>query len=72
MRALSDGSLHGIVWRLHRGFTQDALTPAQDWLLDCVIEELGYRRREAVRAAGALTACSCAMCRPMVDGYLTD
>jgi len=70
VRALSDGALHGICWRLHREFTQDALTPAQDWLLTCVIEELGYRRRHAERVAGSLSACHCAMCRPLEDGYL--
>lgn len=68
VRALPDGGLHGIAWRLHRGFTEDALTPAQDWLLTCVIEELGYRQRHAARVAGTLTACHCDFCRPIVDG----
>jgi hypothetical protein len=72
VRQVPDGTLHGICWRLHRGFTEDALTPAQDWLLTCVLEELGYRRRHAERAAGVLSACRCELCRPIYDGYVED
>lgn len=67
VRAWSDGTLHGVAWRLQRDFCAEALTPAQDWLLSCVLDELGYRRREAQRARGLLTACQCRLCRPEDD-----
>lgn len=70
VRQSSDMTLHGIAWRLQRRFEGEGLSPAQDWLLTCCVEELGYRYRHAARVAGILTACRCALCRPIEDGYL--
>lgn len=65
VRAMPSTPLHSLAGRLLRGFEEDALTDRQDWLYGCVVNELEYRRRHALRAGGALRACHCWFCLPL-------
>lgn len=59
---MTSSELHGLAGRLQRGFTDDALTDRQDWLLEAVLSELGYRHRSR---RSAWDRCWCAFCRPL-------
>lgn len=58
LRDLSEQQLHALGLKLLHDFQTTGLSPRQDWLLDRVSHELGWRmlkRRPSTR-------CTCALC----------